>query len=150
MTDSLRKSHLGNVSIGTNDNQRGLTPKLASAGDDPDERYYMLAAYCFDLSRKMKYISLALKDFYWEGDPSFIKEIRDDERYINPDEKNLSWKEMAHRAEEVMKRLYGECHQAGYHDARKALAEQAERELAAEPPTQDADRAEIEELVGHS
>ena len=49
---------LGNVALATNNHPRGKTPKLESVGHDPDERFFMLATFCFDLSRKLKYISL--------------------------------------------------------------------------------------------
>ncbi len=44
---------LGNVALATNNHPRGKTPKLESVGHDPDERFFMLATFCFDLSRKL-------------------------------------------------------------------------------------------------
>ncbi len=127
-TRTASPAQLGMIAHGTDDNQRGLTPKLASVGSDPDERFYMLAAYCFDLSRKMKYISLALQEYYPDTPPEFAKKIRDHERYINPrPEANfISWKEMAERSEEVMKALWSEVQAAGYKEHLDRLADLAE------------------------
>jgi len=119
---------LGMMALGTDDHSRGLTPKLASVGDDPDQRFYMLATFCFDLSRKMKYICLALQDFYSECPPEFAKKIRDHERYLNPrpEENFITWQEMANRAEEVMKELWSEVQSKDYKVWLDRLADQAE------------------------
>jgi hypothetical protein len=113
VTDDL-STKLANIARATNNHPRGRTPKLASVGDDPDERFYMLATFCFDLSRKLKYIALALKDHFGEADPAFAAKILADERYINPKPGELPWEAMAVRAEEVMKRLHQELLDAGY------------------------------------
>jgi hypothetical protein len=125
-------AQLGFIALGTDDHLRGLTPKLGSVGSDPDQRFYMLAAFCFDLSRKMKYISLALKDFYGDCPPEFAKKIRDHERRINPrPEANfISWQEMATEAEAVMKELWSEVQAAGYKEALDRLADQADGQSA--------------------
>jgi hypothetical protein len=126
-TRTASPAQLGAVALGTDDHARGLTPKLGSVGNDPDERFYMLATFCFDLSRKLKYISLALQEYYGDAPPQFAKKIRDHERYINPrpEENFISWREMATRAEEVMKELWSEVQVAGYKDALDRLADQA-------------------------
>jgi hypothetical protein len=107
------------IAYATNNHPRGQTPKLESVGDDPDERFFMLATFCFDLSRKLKYISHALREYYPGRDtpppgPEFAQTILDDECYINPKPTEISWKEMATRAEEVMKRLHKELVAEGY------------------------------------
>jgi hypothetical protein len=129
MTDrTASAAQLGMIALSSDDHARGLTPKLASVGDDPDERFYMLATFCFDLSRKMKYICLALEDFYPDCPPEFAKKIRDHERTINPrpEENFISWKEMATRAEEVMKELWREVQAKDYKLWLDRLADQAE------------------------
>jgi hypothetical protein len=80
----------------------------------------------------MKYICLALQDFYSECPPAFAKKIRDHERYLNPrPEANfISWEEMANRAEEVMKELWSEVQAAGYKTWLDRLADQAESQSA--------------------
>ena len=114
---------LGMMATGTDGHTRGLTPKLDSVGTDPDERFYMLATFCFDLSRKLKYITLALQDYYRETPPEFAKMIRDHERYINPKPDTIPWEEMARRAEQVMKELYAAVQETGY---TRALDERAD------------------------
>jgi len=113
MTTSLSQQ-LGMLALGTDGHPRGLTPKLESVGTDPDERFYMLATFCFDLSRKLKYITLALQDYYRETPPEFARMIRDHERYINPKPDAISWEEMARRAEQVMKQLYAAVQETDY------------------------------------
>jgi hypothetical protein len=121
---------LGKMALGTDGHPRGLTPKLESAGTDPDERFYMLATFCFDLSRKLKYITLALQEFYKACPPEFAKQIRDHERYINPKPDMISWEEMARRAEEVMKAMYAEVQKTGYTEILNELADRAEQQQA--------------------
>lgn len=128
MANGRTATEMGNMALGTNSHTRGRTPKLASVGDDPDERFFMLATFCFDLSRKLKYISLALKDYYNNADPEFAKMIRDDERLINPKPDIIPWEAMAIRAEKIMIRLYEQVEAEGYEEALNRLADQAERE----------------------
>lgn len=124
---SATPSQLGMVALGADGHPRGLTPKLESVGDDADQRFYMLATFCFDLSRKLKYISLALQEFYHDAPPEFAKKIRDHERYINPKPDPIPWEEMARRAEQVMKELFAEVEDAGYSAALNELADRAEQ-----------------------
>ena len=120
------QQQLGMMATGTDGHTRGLTPKLDSVGTDPDERFYMLATFCFDLSRKLKYITLALQDYYREAPPEFAKMIRDHERYINPKPDTIPWEEMARRAEQVMKELYAQVQATGYTEAIDERANQAD------------------------
>ncbi len=113
MTDgrTATAKQLGIIALAANNHPKGLSDHFPT---DQDERFFMLATFCFDLSRKLKYISLALSDFYGDADPKFAARIQADERYINPKPEAISWEIMAHRAEEVMKRLYQEVHDEGY------------------------------------
>jgi hypothetical protein len=120
------QQQLGMMASGTDGHTRGLTPKLDSVGTDPDERFYMLATFCFDLSRKLKYITLALQDYYRETPPEFAKMIRDHERYINPKPDTIPWEEMARRAEQVMKELYAAVQETGYTEALDERADMAD------------------------
>lgn len=113
----------GNISLALDRHVRKRSPKLASVGDDPDERFFMLAAYCFDLSRKLKYISLALKDFFPAADAKFARMILEDNEYIDPGD--IPWEQSARRAEEVMLRLYDELEAAGYQTELERLAREA-------------------------
>jgi hypothetical protein len=108
------------IAYATNNHPRGQTPKLHSVGSNPDERFFMLATFCFDLSRKLKYISHALAEYYPPNetrkplDPEYAQTIQDDECYINPKPDEISWEKMAFRAEEVMLRLHRELLAEGY------------------------------------
>src|SRR5919197_1818987 len=100
---------LGAIALGTDNQPKGLSPKLESVGTDPDERFYMLATYCFDLSRKLKYISIALADYMDKADHNLAARIRHENDVINPpDNPNLPWKERARHAEDLMKKLFSE------------------------------------------
>ena len=125
-TTSATPAMLGTIALGTDGHPRGLTPKLESVGTDADERFYMLATFCFDLSRKLKYITLALQEFYRDAPPEFAKMIRDHERYINPKPDMIPWEEMARRSEQVMKELFAQVQETGYADALNELADRAE------------------------
>lgn len=113
----------GNIALVPDRHIRKRTPKLDSVGTDPDERFFMLAAFCFDLSRKLKYISLALKDFFPEADPALARMVLQDNQYIDPG--NASWEVSARRAEEVMLRLYDALEEAGYQTELERLAGQS-------------------------
>ena len=122
---SVTRSQLGIMAFASDNHPRGQTPKLDSVGDDADERFYMLATFCFDLSRKLKYICLALQDYYGDTPPAWAKRIWDDENFINPKPDTIPWSEMARRAEEVMKRLHAEVQSGGYTEELKRLAGQS-------------------------
>jgi hypothetical protein len=121
---SATAAQLGTIGLGTDNHPKGLSPKLDSVGTDPDERFYMLATYCFDLSRKLKYISLALEPFWDSTKPEDARRIKHENEVINPpDEPELPWKERAQRAEDVMKKLWSELEFTYHHSER--LAERA-------------------------
>ncbi len=85
----------------------------------------MLATFCFDLSRKLKYVTLALQEFYQFASPEFCKTVRDHERYINPKPDTIPWEEMARRSEQVMKELFADVQKTGYTEWLDRLADQA-------------------------
>lgn len=122
---------LGAIAMATNNHPKGASSKLDSVGSDPDERFYMLATFCFDLSRKLKYISLALEQHWDTADPELARRILDDNEFINPTDpddpdRRLPWKDMAHRAEDVMKKLWSELHhEKGHNDTLIKRAEKA-------------------------
>ena len=116
---------LANIALGTDNHPKGATPKLESVGQDVDERFYMLATFCFDLSRKLKYICLALKEHWPDADPVFAKRILQDNEFINPGPGSLSWEEMAIRAEEVMKALWQEIQHEHFEENLRDIAARA-------------------------
>jgi hypothetical protein len=126
MPNSITSAQLGNMALGTDNHPKGATPKLASVGQDVDQRFFMLATFCFDLSRKLKYICLALREHWENADPEFARRVLQDNELINPGPGSLSWEEMAQRAEDVMKGLWQEIQHEGF--------EQNLRELAGKAP----------------
>lgn len=78
------------------------SPKLESVRIGSDEAYYMLAAFCFDLSRKVNYLFRATRDFAPEADPELAQLLIEDNEAIN--ESGLTWEERARRAEAIMRR----------------------------------------------
>ncbi len=114
MPGPITAAQLGNIALGTDNHPKGATPKLASVGQDVDERFFMLATFCFDLSRKLKYICLALREHWGDADPEFARRVLQDNELINPGPPRLSWEEMAQRSEEVMKGLWQEIQNDGF------------------------------------
>jgi hypothetical protein len=130
MTNSVKTispAQLGNIALGADNHPKGATPKLESVGEDVNERFYMLAAFCFDLSRKLKYICLTLREFWDDADPEFAKRILQHNEFINPPPPDgpLPWGEMAKRAEEVMKGLWEEIRKEGFEQNLRKLAAKA-------------------------
>lgn len=71
-----------------------------------DEFLYMLATFCFDLSRRMDYLWKATKGFAGQTSQELAREVLKDSEAINaPD---LLWKQRAERAEQIMLRLAAE------------------------------------------
>jgi len=115
----------GILALVTDNHPKGATPKLASVGDDPNERFFMLATFCFDLSRKLKYICLALQEHWGDADPAFAKRLLRDNNYINPGPPRLTWAEMAPRAEKVMLDLWEEIQNQGFEETLREIAGKA-------------------------
>jgi len=125
MPNSITSAQLGNMALGTDNHPKGATPKLASVGQDVDQRFFMLATFCFDLSRKLKYICLALREHWEDADPEFARRVLQDNELINPGPGSLSWEEMAQRAEDVMKGLWQEIQHEGFEQNLRELAGKA-------------------------
>jgi len=89
---------LGNMCIAVDRWPQQHTPKLASVEPGSVEGFYMLAAFVFDLSRKMKYLYKATSEFGLQGDPAFAQEVRahNAELYVRE-----SWETIARRAEAI-------------------------------------------------
>ncbi len=100
---------------------RGFTDKLASVEVGKPESYYMLATYCFDLERKLEYLTKVTLRFAEHIPPELAHEILEDNEAINA--KGLKWEERAKNAEKIMIRL----HRDGGEDAHRVLSESADR-----------------------
>ncbi len=66
----------------------------------------MLAAFCFDLSRKVNYLFQATRDFASQADPALARLMMDDNNAINED--GLTWEQRARIAEQIMLRSVAE------------------------------------------
>jgi hypothetical protein len=83
-----------------------FTDKLASVTVGTPEAFYLLATYCFDLSRKLLYLSKIAGPYVANIPPDLAQEIEADTDAIN--ENGLSWEDRAELAEDIMLRLYRE------------------------------------------
>jgi hypothetical protein len=104
------KRALGNICLDVDGNQEHESPKLASVKPGSVEAYYMVAAFCFNLTRKLHYMFKATKGFAGNADGKLAQEIKKDNEYLY-DRSMTTWKERAERAEKVMLRLYGDIHE---------------------------------------
>jgi len=68
----------------------------------PEDFLYMLATFCFDLSRRMEYLWMATKRFADQGSPALDRRVLKDNRAINAPK---TWKERARIAHDIMLRL---------------------------------------------
>lgn len=112
---------LGTLSAGTQPPPTRRTGKLASVEVGSPESFYLLATYCFDLSRKLEYLSKVARPFASQIPPELAHEILEDTDAINA--KGLTWQERAEAAEKIMLRLHHELAD----DHERALKESADR-----------------------
>lgn len=104
--DAIKRA-LGSICLIVDGSQHHGTPKLASVEPGSVEAYYMLAAFCFDLARKLDYVFKATKAFAEHADADLAREVKKDYDYMY-DLGVETWKERAERAEKVLLRLYNE------------------------------------------
>ncbi|MDQ3208897.1 MAG: hypothetical protein M3Q37_09875 [Gemmatimonadota bacterium] len=97
---------IGNIAVVAEKSTTRKTEKLKSVKIGSPESYYMLAAFCFDLSRKVNYLFRATRDFAPEADPELAQLLIEDNNAINED--GLTWEQRARRAEAIMLRSVGE------------------------------------------
>ena len=100
---------------------KGFTDKLGSVEVGTPEAYYMLATYCFDLTRKLEYLVKVARPFAEHIPPELAHEILEDNDAINA--KGLTWEERAKVAEKIMLRLHREAGDG----AERSLNEAADR-----------------------
>ncbi len=103
--DSIETA-IGNIAIISEKSTTRKSKKLKSVKIGSDEAYYMLAAFCFDLSRKVNYLFRATQEFAPKADPELAQLFMEDNEAINED--GLTWEERAKRAEAIMLRSVGE------------------------------------------
>jgi acyl-CoA reductase-like NAD-dependent aldehyde dehydrogenase len=97
---------LGSIGIAVDSWPRTSTPKLASVGNDPEQRFYLLATYCFDAARKLEYVYKATRRYALEADPALAAEIKQDNEALSAARKD--WKQSAETAERILLRLLEE------------------------------------------
>lgn len=104
--DAVRRA-LGTICLDVDGSQQHEEPKLKSVKPGSDEAFYMLAAFCFDLARKLDYVFKATRAFADYADRDLAGEVKADYDYLY-DRRLKTWRERAERAEEVLLRLYRE------------------------------------------
>ena len=80
--------------------------KLGTVSPGSAEFDFMLAAFCFDLSRRLHYLFKATREFGPQADPALAGEVLADNDAINAP--GLTWQRRAEVAEEIMRRLAAE------------------------------------------
>jgi hypothetical protein len=78
--------------------------KLLGIKPGSDEAFYLLAAYCFNLSRKLEYFFLAAKEFGLDADRAVVQRLQRDRDELA--RAGSEWREIAEKEEELMRRLY--------------------------------------------
>jgi hypothetical protein len=83
---------------------KGFTDKFAVLSTD--EAIHMLATYCFDLERKLEYLTKVARPFAEHIPADLAQEIQNDTNEINKD--GLNWEQRAKVAHDIMQRLHKE------------------------------------------
>lgn len=92
--------------IAGNGGQHGRTAKLASVEVGSPDSVYMVAAFCFDLFRRLQYMYKLAQPFADQIPPEIAREILADHETMNAE--GMSWRDRAEQAEAIMLRLHGE------------------------------------------
>jgi len=106
-----------------NGGPKGITSKLASVEVGSPDSVYMVAAFCFDVMRRLQYMYKLARPFAYQIPPDVAQEILADHDAINAD--GLSWRERAEAAEQIMLRLHGELADQWEHNLRQAAGQGA-------------------------
>lgn len=97
---------LGGIALAVDDIKVRLNPKLKSVEPGSVDGFYLLAAYVFDVARKLEYVYKATRVFALQADPALAAQIQRDNKAIEAT--GMRWKEAAEKAEEILLRLYRE------------------------------------------
>jgi hypothetical protein len=100
------------------------SPKLRGIKPVSDEAFYLLAAYCFNLSRKLEYFFLATKEFAPQADREVVERLARDREELS--RAGSDWQAIAEKEEELMRRIYGEI-QSDYDAVWNRLTSSTER-----------------------
>ncbi len=99
-------SALGSVAIIVDQIPHMTAPKLEGLKPGSDEAFYMLAAFCFNLSRKLEYFFLATREFGRDADRAVAQRLKRDRDELA--RAGSDWRSIAVKEEELMRRIYGE------------------------------------------
>lgn len=97
---------LGSICLIADSIPRKTAPKLTMEPGSK-EGFYMLAAYCFNLARKMEYVFKATREFGREADPALARDIKRIGDAIYGDPKS-SWQEIAKKEEGALLDVFKE------------------------------------------
>jgi hypothetical protein len=101
-TASIRQA-LGDLCLIYDESVHQYRPKLATVEPGSIDAYYMLAAFCFDLARKMEYMYKATRRFAEYADAAPAAQVLADNKRINAP--GRSWKQVAETTEGILLRL---------------------------------------------
>jgi hypothetical protein len=76
----------------------------------PEEAVYILATFCFDLTRKMEYIYKALAPYALQADPALAREIFNDNEEMNR-AKLSGWKAAAETGQRLIHDIWHQVHE---------------------------------------
>jgi hypothetical protein len=96
---------LGNICILADTWPKRKTKKLRDLDPKSPEAFYMLATICFDLARKMEYLSEVTFGFGENADRKVARDMYNDYERINKE--GLSWEERANIVEGIVLERYG-------------------------------------------
>ena len=105
-------SALGAMALIVDQIPKMSSPKLEGMKPGSEESFYLLAAYCFNLSRKLEYFFLAAREFGLDADQTVIQRLQRDRTELS---KVSGWQAIAEKEEELMRRLFNEI--SGDYDA---------------------------------
>ncbi|MBI4501643.1 MAG: hypothetical protein HY700_10825 [Gemmatimonadetes bacterium] len=104
---------LQGIGLCVEDQPNGKNRKLASVEPGSVDAFYMVAAYCFDLTRKIHYIYKAARPLFDQRTTAIAPEVRTLAQEIIRDRDRIrsagrNWKAMAEILEEIILAQYDE------------------------------------------
>jgi hypothetical protein len=102
------RSALGTLCICVEGSQHEKTDKLDSVDMDSRETFYMPAAFCFDISRKLDYIFMTMRPFADDADRGIARRVLSDNEKAY--KRGMRWEEAARTTERVFLKVLREMH----------------------------------------
>jgi hypothetical protein len=113
------RSALGTLCLIMDGSHHMQRPKLESVDLNTLETFYMPAAFCLDLSRKLDYVFIAMRGFADDADRDLARRLLGDNREVYKGD--ASWEEAARDTERVFLEVLREI----YDDHRRLLQRRA-------------------------